>query len=147
MKFFKTKSVVYTQIPIKVDVTYHLKLKKKYRFICVIGSQIHFEVTKILRILLQNLCEYHPSWAQVFLDIRRGYVPEKLTFKNTKSTILCINWAKNDIFPRYSRFSHGVNFTNILWAQLRQFPCAVKIKPLLQAQKSFAQNFGTKSCA
>ncbi len=37
-----------------------------------------------------------------------------------------------------------VNFTNILLAQLRQYSCAKKNYPILQAQKNFARNFCTK---
>jgi hypothetical protein len=42
------KSVIFYQIPLKVDVTYNKK--HKIPIFCVIGFQIHFEVTKVLRI-------------------------------------------------------------------------------------------------
>ncbi len=47
------------------------------------------------------------------------------------------------IFPFFH--SPWVKFTNIFKAHLRQYSCAnKKLKPLLQAQKSFARNFRTK---
>ncbi len=40
----------------------------KHLFICDIGSQIHFEVTQILRIWLNKFCESQPCQGiQVFM--------------------------------------------------------------------------------
>ncbi len=86
LEIFKTKSVVFNEISLKMDVSY-----KDTHFICVIGSQIHFEVTKILWIWIKNFVNRSANPAQHSPPVNLKWLPLLLSVINTQWLNLGLN--------------------------------------------------------